>query len=289
MFLLFLSILGSSCLPLLFKAFQGWGVSIPWAVSLNYLICAGLGLAFSLTDQIAPLALWPSWTLLAVFQGILLACNFYLLAHTAQRAGVAIASLSSRLSVAIPVVLAIPLYAESLNLLKVAGILAALLALYLASTSSVPENRSTTTLTLTLPLCVFFSFGLHFSLLKYVQHFFLGQEHHHHYLTICFFFALLFSISILLITQRTIQALSSWKTWLGGLCLGICNYFAIFFMTRVLSYSGWQSSVVFPTHSVGVVIISTLAAVLFFSESLSPRRSIGLIIGSLAVIALNNS
>jgi len=284
---LLLSILCSSCLPLLFKAFQGWQVSIAWAVSLNYLACTLWGSLFSLGPAGPSLPLFQPWIPVALLQGLLLAGNFYLLANTAQRAGVAIASLSSRLSVAIPVLAAIPLYGESLDFLKSAGICGALVALYLGTAPSKGAKQTIRLQTFILPVVVFFSFGFHFTLLKYAQHFHLSQDQHHQYLMISFFFALLFSLAVLSCTQRNTTALLSKKTWLGGLFLGSCNYFALFLMTRVLSYEDWPSSVVFPTHSVGVVLVSTVAAVLLFSETLSLKRTFGLIIGSFSVVALN--
>jgi len=74
-----------------------------------------------------------SWIVFAALQGIILAVNFYLLAHTAQRVGVAVASLASRLSVAIPSILGFVIYGDSLTVVKIAGLLAALLALYLCT------------------------------------------------------------------------------------------------------------------------------------------------------------
>jgi hypothetical protein len=50
-----------------------------------------------------------------------LAVNFFLLAHTAQRAGVAVAALASRLSVAIPSLLAFVLYDDTLTPVKLPG------------------------------------------------------------------------------------------------------------------------------------------------------------------------
>ena len=73
------------------------------------------------------------WFFLAILQGIVLAVNFYLLAYTAQRAGVSVAVLASRLSVAIPVVLAFLFYGDSLNAVKIVGLAAALSSLYLCT------------------------------------------------------------------------------------------------------------------------------------------------------------
>ena len=74
---------------------------------------------------------------------------------------------------------------------------------------------------------------------------------------------------------------------LGGLTLGACNYCALFTLTRVLSVDGWQSAMIFPTYSVGVVLVSTLGAVVLFAESISRRHLAGIGIGLVAVAMLN--
>jgi len=55
--------------------------------------------------------------------------EFFLLAFIARRAGVAIAAPPTRLSVAIPSVLAFVFYGDSVTAAKIAGILAGLVAL----------------------------------------------------------------------------------------------------------------------------------------------------------------
>jgi glucose uptake protein GlcU len=69
--------------------------------------------------------------------------------------------------------------------------------------------------------------------------------------------------------------------------LGSCNYAALFTLTRLLSIEGWQSAVVFPTYSIGVVVVSTLGAVVLFAERPTARQAAGLSVGLLAVGALN--
>ena len=124
MIFLLLAILGSGLIPVLFRAFDGWRVNVFWAIPINYLTCALVGGVWAGRPlDLAQLSSQP-WVGLALLQGVILAVNFFLLAYTAQRAGVAVAALASRLSVAIPAVLAFLLYGDSLNVVKIVGLAA---------------------------------------------------------------------------------------------------------------------------------------------------------------------
>jgi hypothetical protein len=284
---LLFSILLSACLPLLLKAFASWRVSVVLAVSVNYLVCVTVGAWFSFTAASATIISIQPWTLLSVLQGLFLAGNFYLLALTAQRAGVAVASLSSRLSVAIPVVLAIPLYGDRLSALNGLGVLGALAALILSSEFWHGNPERDHKRNAWLPAVVFFSFGLQFALLKFAQHFYLIREQHHDYLAASFCFALLVSLGALVVVRPGGGRVTWSRSVLGGLALGSCNYGALFTLTRVLSIDGWQSAIVFPTYSVGVVMISTLGAVALFAERISRPRLAGMAVGLVSVALLN--
>lgn len=74
-------------------------------------------------------------------------------------------------------------------------------------------------------------------------------------------------------------------TW--GVLLGAVNYATVYFLVRVLSLDGWESSQVFPTLSAGVVIVSSLLAMVLFRERLPRRKTLGLLAGLVAVVLLN--
>ena len=69
MIYLVLSILFSSCLPLLLRAFTSWRVSVLLAVSMNYLVCVVMGSLFSLEREASDLVRMHPWTVLAIAQG----------------------------------------------------------------------------------------------------------------------------------------------------------------------------------------------------------------------------
>lgn len=279
------SIFCSACITVGFKAMALWRMKLVWAVPANYLACVLLGLWMTHIPAPGKIAASP-WIALALLQGVLLAGNFYLLAYAAQKVGISVAALSSRLAVALPVVMGFIVFGDSIDTAKTIGLLASLAALYLASTPQkgalAKRSRSSD---LAIPALTFFGFGLHFCVLKLAQHFYLSTAEHHFYVMSAFFFALLTSLVILWLRREGLY--DSLRSILAGLVLGGLNYTALFTLTRVLSFQSWESSVVFPTYSVGIVVVSSLAAYLIFRELFTSRRLSGLGIGLAAVVLLN--
>jgi drug/metabolite transporter (DMT)-like permease len=287
MLYLLLAILGSGVIPVIFRAFDKLGVNLFWAIPANYVICVLIGNVWAGRSlEMMNLAAQP-WIGFAAIQGILLAVNFYLLAYTAQRAGVAVAALASRLSVAIPSLLAFVLYGDSLSVVKVAGLCAALLALYLCTAPEKNSSVSTVRLFQLMPILVFITFGCYFSILKYLQTYYLDTSSYHAYVMSGFIFA--FASSIAIGVSRRVFTVSDFrmKHIYAGIFLGGINYVAVYALLEVLALRGWESSQLFPIYSVGVVAVSAILAMLIFREQLSKQRTIGLAVGLIAVALLN--
>ena len=287
MIFLALAILGSALIPVLFRGFADWRINVLWAIPVNYLTCVFVG-GFWAGHAFDPVGL-PSqpWFWLAALQGIILAVNFFLLAYTAQRAGVSVAALASRLSVAIPSLLAFAVYGDSLGVAKIAGLAAALLSLYLCTAPEGPHGRGNSLAIKFLPLLVFLTFGCYFIVIKYAQAHYLNDSSYHAYVMSGFMFAFLTAVAICL--ARGVLTLADFGVnhVIGGLLLGIVNYVAVYALVKALALEGWQSSQLYPIYSVGVVAVSALLAMLLFKERLSPTRKAGLIVGLIAVVLLN--
>ncbi len=73
----------------------------------------------------------------------------------------------------------------------------------------------------------------------------------------------------------------------AGMILGINNYGSIYFLIRSLGQEGWESSVIFPTISVAVVILSFLGGFILFGEGASRRKRIAMAIGVAAILCIN--
>ena len=287
MLYLLLAILGSGVIPVLFRAFDKIGVNLFWAIPANYVICVLIGNVWAGSSlELSNLVAQP-WIGLAALQGMLLSVNFYLLAYTAQRDGVSVAALASRLSVAIHSLLAFALYGDSLTLVKIAGLGAALLALYLCTAPDKNSSATTVRLFQLMPILVFMTFGCYFSILKYLQAYYLDGESYHAYVMAGFLFA--FASSIIIGISRRVFSSRDFrmKHIYAGIFLGGINYVAVYALLEVLALKGWESSQLFPIYSVGVVAVSAILAMLFFRERLSGQRMAGLAVGLVAVGLLN--
>jgi drug/metabolite transporter (DMT)-like permease len=284
---LLLAIVGSGVIPVVFRGFDKLGVNLFWAIPVNYVVCVLIGNIWA-GKSLGPsiLAAQP-WIGFAAVQGILLAVNFYLLAYTAQRAGVAVAALASRLSVAIPSFLAFLLYGDSLSLVKIAGLCAALLALYLCTAPDRNSRDVTARLFQLMPILVFITFGCYFSILKYLQSYYLDSAAYHSY--VLSGFACAFATSIIIGASRRVFSPQDFriKHVCAGILLGGINYVAVYALLEVLALKGWESSQLFPIYSVGVVAVSVILAILIFGERLSTQRVAGLAVGLVAVALLN--
>jgi drug/metabolite transporter (DMT)-like permease len=287
MLFLALAIVGSGIIPIIFRAFDVWRVSLFWAIPANYMTCVLVGNFLAGNPRDFLMLISQPWIWFAALQGILLAVNFYLLAQTAQRAGVAIAALASRLSVAIPSLLAFLLYDDSLTVVKGAGLVAALLALYLCTAPERGRGASNSALFQLLPILVFVTFGCYFSILKYLQTYYLDNSSYHYYVMSGFAFALISSVAIGIGTRVFSRADFHVRHIMAGVFLGFINYIAVYALLEVLALQGWQSSQLFPIYSVGVVAVSALLAVVLFNERLSRRKTVGLVVGLMAVVLLN--
>ena len=287
MIFLVLAILGSALIPVLFRGFADWRVNVSWAIPVNYLTCVFVGGIWGgYPHELANLPAQP-WLWLATVQGVILAVNFFLLAYTAQRAGVSVAALASRLSVAIPSILAFLFYGDSLTLMKFAGLVAALLSLYLC-TASTERNASARPFAVKfLPVLVFLTFGCYFFVIKYAQVRYLGESSFHAYVMSSFLFAFLTSLAICLVRGLLVLTQFHVIDALAGLLLGVVNYVAVYALVKALALEGWQSSQLLPIYSVGVIAVSSLLAVLFFKERLSRQKRFGLVVGLMAVVLLN--
>jgi drug/metabolite transporter (DMT)-like permease len=286
MIYLLLAIFGSGVIPVIFRAFDKLGVNLFWAIPANYVTCVLIGQLCAGRSLELSIFVSQPWIGFAALQGFLLAVNFYLLAYTAQRAGVAVAALASRLSVAIPSLLAFVLYGDSLTLVKAGGLAAALLALYLCTA---PESSTTlpTRLFQLMPISVFLTFGCYFSILKYLQARYLNGDSYHLYVMSGFVFAFISSMTIGVSKGVFSSGAFRMKHILAGIFLGGINYVAVYALLEVLALKGWESSQLFPMYSVGVVAVSVILAMVFFRERLSKQRTIGLAVGLIAVGLLN--
>ena len=282
---LVLAIICATCNHLLLRAFKDWRADLPIAILANYVVCCLIGIC-STKFGVFEGGLWnKEWIWFAVLQGALLISSFYLMALTTQVNGVAIASLSSRLSIAIPTFAAFVLYNDSITYPKLGGVFLALSAIVLSSSDArLSYAKIANPL---LPALLFILFGAHLTLAKYVQEHYLGNFSYHEYVTISFFFAVSLNILGLFLLRGRERNQFRWRDIAYGGILGIANYGSVYFLIKTLGVKGWESSTVFPTISICVIIASSIGGRAIFEERFSRFKTIAMATGLLAIAVIN--
>jgi uncharacterized membrane protein len=74
------------------------------------------------------------------------------------------------------------------------------------------------------------------------------------------------------------------KNILGGIALGVPNYFSIFFLIRALRSEMLESSALFTLNNVAIVMFSTLMGILMFKEKLSLKNWGGVVLAVFSII-----
>jgi len=283
LFYLLGSILSSTIINLIFKVFEQKNVDTFQAIVINYFICVAIG---SLLIGEVPVQsdFWQTdW-----FLGILFISTFYAMALTVQYFGVAIAVVLQKMSVVISVIFAIWMYQESVNAVKIGGIILALIAVVLTNIQDKSASESRTSrhwwLVLLLPL-VFFSCGAIECLLQYAQMSVMGGEGGIRFAI--FLFGTAGAIGGVTLLGSIIAGKSqlSLKNFIGGVALGIPNYFSLYFLLKVLG-SGWEGSMIFPVNNIGIIVAAAVAAWILFKEKLLPVNVAGIIVAVISIILI---
>ena len=276
MFYLLFSICISSFLFVIFKLFDVLKINTFQAIVVNYLTAAILG--FYLSNNSVSFQQIPSqpWFLGAFLLGIMFILVFNIMALTSQKNGLSVASVSSKMSVVIAIIFGVWYYEESIGLVKLIGILLALVAVYLTSIKEkneiVKKNKD-----FLFPVLLFFGSGAIDTSLKYVETSFVAEGGVPLFSATIFGCAFVLGV-IVLLYQKVKGILSfEFKSILGGILLGVPNYFSIVYLLKALSTEGMESSTAFTLNNVGIVILSTLFGLFIFKEKLISKNWFGII------------
>lgn len=283
------SIVLSSYLPLAFKFCGRYNIDIFQAIVFNYITCVITGSivngSFPLSTQSFNYA-WFQW---GCAMGVLFIGLFTLIGITTQKSGVAVATVANKLSLVIPVLLAVYLYGEVLFGFKLLGIGVALLAVALTCYQPLKNKAGNGSklgwLQYILPTVLFVGSGLLDALINHVQKNYITDDNSNAFLITGFLSAASIGSVILIVLLFTGKKRFSFVNLLAGILIGIPNYFSIWFLMKFLKTSPWQSSAKIPVNNMGIVLFSSVSAWLLFREKLSLTNWVGVLL-SIAAIAL---
>ncbi len=282
MIYLVLSIIISSGLFVIFKYFGIYKVDVLKAIFINYVVAFILGFIFAERDfSVMEIPNQP-WFYGALFLGALFVSIFFIMAMTAQKNGVSVASVAGKMSVVIPVFFGVFLYNESVTILKILGIIIALVAVYLTAVKE--EKTAEKNAGLLFPILLFLGSGAIDTTLKYVEVNYVPKEDVSIFSGSLFGIAASIALIILLIKFIIKRTTFGIKNIIAGIVLGVPNYFSIVFLIKALQTEGFESSTLFTINNVGIVILSTIIGIILFKEQFSVKNKIGVALAVLGIV-----
>ncbi|MQP25638.1 EamA family transporter [Flavobacterium sp. LMO8] len=281
MIYLLLSILFNAVLFVIIKLFAKFNIDALQALVINYFVAFLVGLFFLDSSTISIEIVNEDWFKGSILLGFVFISTFYATTITSQRNGLSVASVASKMSVIIPITLGVILYNESLGFVKIIGILLALIAVYFTSKKETGEVQQANNLL--FPVLVFLGAGTIDASLKYLQTYHVPANQIGLFSTVTFFCA--FSVGVLTILFFAIRGKIkfSGRNVLGGIALGLPNYFSLYYLVKMLEAKAFQSATLFTIHNISIVLVSTFVGILFFKEKISLRNAFGI---GLALFAL---
>lgn len=281
MIYLLLSIAASTCIFIIFKLFEKYNINTLQAIVVNYFAACLFGL-WSYDAPISINAILESqWLFGAIGLGFLFIAVFSIMAMTAQRNGLSVASVASKMSVIIPVVFGIYVYHEGVGFQKILGIILALISVYLTSVK--PKTTQQISKGLWLPILLFFGSGVIDTTVKYIETTYLADNGIPIFSATIFAFAFIIGTSILIVKAFKKPITFQFKILLGGSILGIVNYYSMYYLLKALNHESLESSTLFTVNNVAIVMASTLLGLLIFKEKISKTNWAGI---SLAIISI---
>ena len=283
MIFLALSIIASTLIFVIFRLFASYNINTLQAIVVNYFVacsCGVIGYQNSIELSAIPQYNWFYYTLAL---GALFIIVFNLMAITTQHNGLSVVSVATKMALVIPIAFGLWYYKEPLGTSKAAGIVLALIAVYLVAVkkdSSIILQKKN----LVFPVLVFLGSGLIDTSLNFLQNDFITDKS-----LIPLFSSTIFLtagvIGIMVLVAQKIKGVLvlEFKNIIAGIVLGIPNYFSIYFLVKALRSNLFDSFGIFTINNVGIVIISTLLGIVFFKEQLSVKNWIGI---TLAVISI---
>ena len=284
------SIVFTSWLTIALKLVDRLKISTLQSIVWNYIFCVITGSFVSgnypMNAGVIETGVW-KW---AVLIGVMFILLFNVIAFTAQRMGVAAASVSNKLSLVIPFLFSVFIWGDDVTAWKVSGIVLALIAVFLTCMpsegfgSSVDKRKNN--FLWVLPLVLFVGSGLLDTLIKYIQQEVINSGDANGFLMSAFAMAATGGIIITVFRFLTKAEKWSGKSILAGFFIGVPNYASIWCLIEVLKQNSDSSSVVIPVNNIGIVLFSTLAAMVLFREKLTGLNWLGIALAGFAILLI---
>ena len=293
MIFLVLSIISSAAIYVIFKYLDRFIINTFNIIIINYITAAVLGILLTKT-QIDVFSIYKNaWFPFSIIIGILFIIMFVVIAKSSQIVGIAITTISNKMSVIIPIIVSLIIDPNDiLTGFKATGIILAVMAVFLSvyrkrKVEFDPRN-------IYLPIILFLGMGLVDSFVKYAQQFYVADDILPVFTVVLFAMAALAGLTTKFIRKTSFKELYKPETMVWGLALGISNYGSLYFLIKALNYkqdTGFtmDGSIVFGINNLGVIALSVIIGLLVFKEKFLKINWVGIILSFIAIYILSKT
>jgi drug/metabolite transporter (DMT)-like permease len=278
MFALISTIICSSSIALILKYNDTRDGNPLLLLAGNYFVAAIISSGYVIANDQATLSF--ETLVFGILLALLFVASFFAFAKAVSAAGTALATVSSRLSVIVPLLLSIIIYGEEPTLYQFIGIFIALMTIALFYFSLKTDgSQKLHFIDYFYLLAVLIGIGLNdFAMKVFNQWRPLADKSY--FIMIIFSAATVYTFIVIMIKKIPLN-----KTVLirGGI-LGIPNMFSTFFI--LLALAQLPAIVVYPVTNIGIILLTTLGAALIWKEKLNTYGKFALISGIIAIIFL---
>jgi drug/metabolite transporter (DMT)-like permease len=286
MIFILVSILFNTYVGVIFKHFGKLKINAEVAIVVNYWICVITGIIFLKENPFLLSNIHAGWFPFSLVIGALLITIFNVMSHSSVQIGVTLTQAANKLSLAIPVFFSFYLYSDEITLLKIFGIILAILGVYFITLPH-RDNQLQPDKNWWLLPALFIGSGTIDTITKYVENSFIQNNITlNHYLIFCFGAAAVFGTIYIIVQVLRNRLFIDKRSLIAGVILGIPNYFSIYFLIKALQYKGLSSSAIIPINNIGILIIVTFYGLFIFKEHLNLRNKIGLLFALTSIILL---
>lgn len=286
MIYLLLSILFSSSLLIFFKLFEKYQVNSVLAIAINYASAAIVGSFFiQQANHLTSNDL--DWLLISSSLGIMFSIVFNLSRSATQYVGMGITSVAMKLGVVLPVIIGILFYNEHFQWINYLGLALGFTSIYFLNKPSKDIDNKIDKLILLLPVFVWLGSGVCDSAVQLIQQKFPKPASNGMFSFTAFLAAAISSLSFVILKRMKWDL----KSMVGGIALGIPNYFSIYFLVKALQEMEkdfqMKSSTLFMVNNLSIVILSVGIGLVLFKEKLNNFKIFGLFLALLSLYLIN--
>jgi len=288
MFALFLSILFTTLLGVIFKLYGKFKIDIFQAIVFNYITCvmvAWLDIGTFPLQQASIQAPWFSW---AILLGFLFITGFNLAAQTVRYFGITAGTIMQKMSLGFTVIFSFWAMGESMSLYKWLGVVAAILAIFFTNYPEKKDGQSVSTINwkIAIPISTLIFASLIEIIFLIVEKRVATKSADPVFIGTLFGTAAVIGIIILGVMTLSGKEQIKSKNILAGIALGLPNYGAIYFMLKALG-SDIDASVFFTLNNVGIIVLSAFLAVIIFKDRFTKPQYFGLVLSLLSILLIS--